>query len=107
LKKLLLLVPLCIALFVGCNKFSVNDAVQETALQAPAADQLALQKIILEYTFMVQTEGLNDEQIRQQYDELLQLLPEEERNALVEMMEQALAQSSSNGNVTAQGVSSR
>lgn len=96
MKKRLLLVPFVIVLLVGCNNFPVKDAVEAAALQSPAAVPLALQKMILEYNFRVQTEGLSDEQIQQQYDKFMQLLPKADRNALVEMVEQILAQTPSN-----------
>ncbi len=88
--------PFAIALLVGCNNFPVKDAVEAAALQAPASVPLALQKMILEYNFRVQTEGLSDEQIQQQFDKFMQLLPKEDSNALVERVEQILAQTPSN-----------
>jgi hypothetical protein len=107
-KSLAFLAFLGIIFTYGCQKDKLQQAAPTEPIEAiDETPALALEKFILEYNFGVNTEGLSDEQIRQHYDEFMKLLPEEDRNALVEMVQQILAQTPSNGNVTAQGVSSR
>lgn len=107
--SILLFTAMVFLFMTSCQKDDLQDVSSEASIEVnDKIPDLALEKIILEYNFKVQTQGLSDEQIRQQYNEFMQLLPEEDRNSLVEMVEQIMEQTPSfDINITSQGASIR
>ena len=105
-KSLLFLTLIGILFMYGCQKDNLQQVAPEATIEQTNNDPLTLQKITLKYIFQVQTESLSDEEILQQYDELIQLLPQEDRNNMIEMVKQVLSQTQVNS-VSAQGISTR
>ncbi len=90
----------------GCQKDNLQEVAPEATIEQPDHDPLTLQKLILEYNFRVHTEGLSEEKILQLYEEHMQLLPEEDRSALLSMFDQVLDEAPTFNN-TSQSISTR
>jgi len=83
---------LALVLFAGCQKDNLMEISKE-GLHAPGIQtSLALEKIILEVNFQMTTEGMSDEQIQEQYSEMMGHLSEEDRNRLIAVAQSALDQ---------------
>ncbi len=107
-KYVLFLSLFSILFMYGCQKEKLQEVANETAIESITEAPLAVQKLILEYNFRLQTQGLSDEKILQLYDEHIQLLSEEDRNALTSLFEQLkeLNEATTSNNIN-QAVSTR
>lgn len=92
--------PLClmafmlILVFTSCQKDTLGE-LPASGLDAPDTQSpLALEKRILEINFLVATDELTDDQILQQYKDLMGQLSEADRTMLIDLVQAALAQES-------------
>lgn len=82
--------PICIT----CLAVSLTSCLQDK-LDSPNlpldSPSIEVQSIILEHNFRLEVGQMTERQIQVKYQELIQVLPEEDREGLVQMIEQTLA----------------